>query len=111
MSNSMKSSSIYWQGLRAVLTGTKLSALQYNKLIYQLTEWSFEQEESTTMEIPFVLLDSPVEVVHPQLCSSLKRVTEKMLSDGLLTGSQRALAIMAAQKLRKLDLASPIDVE
>ncbi len=111
MSISLRASPIFWQGLRALLTDTKLTALQYNKLVYLATESSSELPEISTEKLQYTLLGSPLLVTHQPLFYWLKKVTEKMLSDGQLTGSQRALATVSLQKMETLDLPSQVEVQ
>ena len=96
-------SPIYWLGLRAVLAGTKLTALQYNKLVFQVTESLSEESELTQREIQFTLLPSPLEVQPGNLYSSLRELTQLIRSNGKLTSMQRTLATMALQKMEEAD--------
>jgi len=91
---------------RAILTGTSLSALQYNKMVFQLSELYsrlFNEEMPTT---PYALLGSRLPVQRLELLQSLSKVIEEMLSSGELTASQAALGQVTMEKIRSLELAA-----
>jgi hypothetical protein len=98
--DSMIQSDIFWLACRVILTGTNLSALQYNKLVYLVSESYSAEFNEIPMEVPYVLLGLPVAITHPELYSMLSKLIEKILSDGLLTGSQRALVQTVGRKLK-----------
>ena len=109
MSNLPVHSPIFWQGLRAILTGTSLKALQYNKLVFLASESLSVDSPEKLPELQYALLDSPVELRQGALYSWLREHTERALSDGQLTGTQRALAMVTVQKMKALDL--PLEIK